>query len=74
MTDSADTLRVYERGQCKLLQPVDIEAFRAHNRTKPKALVDKVMDEKEAISRFFEDGRNHLRREDSFAGWRIVGL
>jgi len=53
-----DALRVFDRGEYDLLQPVDIEGLRAHNRAnKSKALVDKRMTEKEAVSRFFEDGQ-----------------
>jgi acyl CoA:acetate/3-ketoacid CoA transferase alpha subunit len=36
---------------------VDIEAFRAHNRARPRALIDKVTDEKDAVSRFFSSGQ-----------------
>ena len=55
---ATDALRIFERGEYDLLQPVDIEGLRAHNRAnKSKALVDKRMTEKEAVSRFFEDGQ-----------------
>ncbi len=53
MTDK--TIRILEEGTGKLIQPVDIEAFRAHNRAKEKALVDKRVSEKEAIDRFVEE-------------------
>jgi acyl CoA:acetate/3-ketoacid CoA transferase alpha subunit len=33
-----------------------VNAFREHNRRKPKGLIDKRMSEKEAISRFIQDG------------------
>lgn len=56
MAQDGDTLRVFERGEYDLLQPVDIEDLRRHNRTnKPKALVDKRMSEQEAVARFLED-------------------
>ncbi len=55
MADDGDTLRVFERGTYDLLQPVDIEGFRAHNRKKPKALIDKQMTEHEAVERFLKD-------------------
>ena len=55
---ATDALQIFDRGEYELLQPVDIEGLRAHNRAnKSKALVDKRMTEKEAVSRFFEDGQ-----------------
>lgn len=47
---------IVEEGQGKLIQPPDLEAFREWNRQKPKALVDKLMTEQEAVSRFIYDG------------------
>jgi len=62
----AGSLRVFERGTYDLLQPVDIEGLRAHNRDhKSKALVDKRMSEREAVSRFFTD--------DSYVGIELYG-
>lgn len=50
-------MNVIEEGIGELIQPPDMEAFREWNRThKSRALVDKVMDEHEAISRFVSDG------------------
>ena len=55
---ATDALRIHDRGEYDLLQPVDIEGLRAHNRAnKSKALIDKRMTEKEAVSRFLEDGQ-----------------
>ncbi len=51
------TLEVFDQGEYELLQPVDIEGLREHNRTqKSKALVDKRMSEEAAVSRFLESG------------------
>jgi acyl CoA:acetate/3-ketoacid CoA transferase alpha subunit len=49
-------LRVIESGIGELIQPPDLDAFREWNRTKSRALVDKVMTEAEAVSRFVYDG------------------
>ena len=50
-------MRVIESGIGELIQPPDINAFREWNRqNKPKMLVDKVMTEQEAISRFVKEG------------------
>ncbi len=46
-----------ESGIGELIQPPDLDTFREWNREKkPRALVDKVMTEAEAISRFVYDG------------------
>lgn len=45
-----------QSGTYDLIQPIDPEAFREHNRKKTKALIDKRMDEREAVSRFIKDG------------------
>jgi acyl CoA:acetate/3-ketoacid CoA transferase alpha subunit len=50
------TMQVIESGTGELIQPPDLDAFRAWNREKPKALVDKRMCEAEAIRRFVHDG------------------
>jgi len=50
-------LRVIESGIGELIQPPDMDGFRAWNREKKsRALVDKLMTEQEAISRFVYDG------------------
>jgi len=43
-------------GKGELIQPFDLDAFRAWNRQKSRKLVDKVMSEKEAVSTFVYDG------------------
>ena len=53
---SNKTVKILEQGRGELLTPIDLDAFRAHNRAKEKALVDKRMTEKEAIRRFVEEG------------------
>jgi acyl CoA:acetate/3-ketoacid CoA transferase alpha subunit len=50
-------MKIIEEGIGELIQPPDMEAFREWNRTqKSRRLVDKVMDEHEAIRRFVSDG------------------
>jgi acyl CoA:acetate/3-ketoacid CoA transferase alpha subunit len=50
-------LRVIESGIGELIQPPDLDNFREWNREKKsRALVDKVMTEAEAVSRFVYDG------------------
>jgi len=49
-------MNVIQAGSGELIQPFDIDDFRAWNRAKPKALVDKRMSETEAISRFVYSG------------------
>ena len=50
------SVKILEEGIGDLLTPIDLEAFRAHNRAKEKGLVDKRMSEKEAIRRFVDEG------------------
>ncbi len=49
-------MEIIQTGQGTLIQPPDIDAFRAWNRQKSKILVDKRMTEAEAVSRFIKDG------------------
>ncbi len=50
-------MQVVDSGIGELIQPPDMEAFREWNRTqKSRALIDKRMSEREAISRFVHDG------------------
>ena len=49
-------MKILQEGIAPLLQEPDINAFREHNRTKPKRLIDKRMTEAEAVSRFIQDG------------------
>ncbi len=57
MTSGPDVLRVTARGEAPLLQPPDLEAFRAHNRAKDKRLVPKLMTGAQAIEKFVRDGQ-----------------
>jgi glutaconate CoA-transferase, subunit A len=50
------TISVLEEGIGELIQPFDLEEFRAFNRSKEKALVDKRMDEHTAIREFIREG------------------
>jgi acyl CoA:acetate/3-ketoacid CoA transferase alpha subunit len=49
-------MNILDAGQGDLIQPADLDAFRKHNREKPKAMIDKRMTEAEAIDRFVFDG------------------
>ena len=49
-------MKLIQSGAGELIQPLDMNAFRAWNREKPKELVDKRMTEREAISKFVRDG------------------
>jgi acyl CoA:acetate/3-ketoacid CoA transferase alpha subunit len=50
-------MKVIESGQAPLICPPNMNAFREWNRTqKPRALIDKLMTEQEAIRRFVHDG------------------
>lgn len=49
-------MKILESGIGELIQPVDINAFREHNRGKSKALIDKRMTEAEAVSKFIYEG------------------
>jgi glutaconate CoA-transferase subunit A len=49
-------MKVLDEGIGKLIQPVDLNAFRKSNRSKPKQLIDKRMSEAEAVERFIHDG------------------
>jgi glutaconate CoA-transferase subunit A len=49
-------LNVLETGIGELIQPPDMNAFREWNRTKSRKLVDKIMTEREAVSRFVYNG------------------
>lgn len=50
-------MEVLESGRGELIQPPDMDAFREWNRTqKSRRLFDKLMTEKQAVSRFVTDG------------------
>ena len=56
MNNNTKCIPIVEEGEASLIQPVDLDAFREHNRNKSKALIDKTMTEKEAIEKFVNDG------------------
>lgn len=49
-------MKVLEQGLAPLLQPVDLEEFRAANRAKPKGMVDKRMSEADAVRTLIHPG------------------
>ncbi len=56
MSQQTKHIPIVSEGEFPLIQAVDLEAFREHNRNKPKALIDKQMSDAEAIDRFVNDG------------------
>ncbi|MCD4675224.1 MAG: CoA transferase subunit A [Desulfobacula sp.] len=56
MKQNLEYLPVVAQGEADLIQPVDMDSFREHNRNKPKALVDKTMTEEEAVEKYVNDG------------------
>lgn len=56
MSKELKNIPIVSEGEFPLIQAVDLEAFREHNRNKPKALIDKQMSEDEAIDRFVNSG------------------
>jgi len=49
-------VKILESGSGEMLQPLDINGFREHNRLKSKQLVDKRMTEAEAVGKFIHEG------------------
>ena len=56
MNQHSQHIPIVEEGEASLIQPVDLDSFREHNRNKSKALTDKTMTEKEAIAKFVNSG------------------
>ncbi|MBN1337846.1 MAG: CoA transferase subunit A [Bacteroidales bacterium] len=56
MNEHHNCIPIVDKGEADLIQPVDLDAFREHNRKKSKLLIDKTMTEEEAIDRFVKDG------------------
>ena len=50
------SIPIVAEGDGKIIQPVDLEGFREHNRKKSKALIDKTMTDEEAIAKFINSG------------------
>ena len=56
MNQEIKHIPIIEEGEAPLIQQVDLDDFREHNRNKSKALTDKTMSEKEAIEKFVNSG------------------
>ncbi|MBN3034742.1 MAG: CoA transferase subunit A [Bacteroidales bacterium] len=56
MSQNLKNIPVVAEGEAPLIQPVDMESFREHNRKKSKTLISKMMTEEEAVDRFVKDG------------------
>ncbi|MCF8368744.1 MAG: hypothetical protein K9G76_06850 [Bacteroidales bacterium] len=56
MKEHKNCIPIVARGEASLIQDVDMEGFRAHNRKKSKALIDKTMTDEEAIEKFVNSG------------------
>ncbi len=56
MNQNSKCIPIIYEGEGSLIQPIDLEGFREHNRKKSKALIDKTMSEKEAIDKYLNDG------------------
>jgi len=54
--EGAAAMDVIEAGIGPMIQPVDLQSFREWNRQKPKGLLDKRMNEAEAVRRFIHEG------------------
>ena len=52
----SESVRILESGMGQLLQPPDVEGFREWNRAKGKEMIDKRMNEAEAVRRFIRPG------------------
>ena len=56
MNQNLKSIPIIEEGEAPLLQPIDLDGFREHNRKKSKALTNKTMSDKEAIDKFVKSG------------------
>jgi len=56
MNQNSKYIPIVAEGEASLIQPVDLDGFREHNRNKSKALTDKTMTEKDAIAKFVNSG------------------
>jgi len=57
MPGTKTTVPITAEGKSRLINAPDLDAFRAHNRGKNKALTDKLMTEEQAVERFVRDGQ-----------------
>ena len=56
MNQNLKSIPIISEGEAPLIQPIDLEGFREHNRKKSKALTDKTMSDKQAIEKFVKSG------------------
>ena len=56
MNQKSKCIPVVAAGDAPLIQEIDLEGFREHNRKKSKALIDKKMSDEEAVERFVQSG------------------
>lgn len=56
MNQFTKSIPIISEGEATLIQPIDLDGFREHNRKKTKKLVDKRMTEKEVIDKYVKDG------------------
>ena len=56
MNQFTKSIPIISEGEASLIQPIDLDGFREHNRKKTKALIDKRMTEKEVIDKYVKDG------------------
>lgn len=56
MNQNPKSIPIVEEGEFSLIQPIDLEEFRRHNRQKSKALIDKTMTEEQAVEKYVKDG------------------
>ena len=56
MNKNSKCIPIVFEGEAPLIQPIDMDSFREHNRHKSKSLINKTMTEEEAIDRFVNDG------------------
>ena len=65
MDQNSKYIPIIQEGEASLIQPIDLEGFRQHNRNKTKALVDKTMTEEEAIDKVIKS----ILKPPSSAPW-----
>lgn len=56
MQKDKNCVPIVAKGEGDLIQPIDLDAFREHNRNKSKALIDKTMTDEEAIEKYVSSG------------------
>lgn len=56
MKSAGKSIPIINEGECPLINPPDLDAFREWNRKKTKKLIDKRMTDEEAVEKFVKDG------------------